>query len=465
MIDSCEVARRSGSVPRRTARLAALVALALVVAACSGSGRDETAGTGPTSTNGNGDGTTPIVDTSTCTNDLTTGITGDTIKIGTSLPQSETYSSFDEIRKGEEAFFEYTNAQGGVTVAGKKYKLELVAKDDAYNAQRTVTNVQGLISDDKVFALLNVVGTKNNLAIRNLVSQECVPNIFAASGATQWGNHDFPWLIGSELVPYPLEVKAFVDYLKKTKPDATIAVLRANDDFGKSYSDTLTELIKGTDLKVVQTQEYDNTGFAVKTQVNNLAATKADVFLLAAALLACPTALNAVGDAGWKPIIYMSGTCASKILFGLAGANADGVFSVAPLLDPADPANASNPAMKLYKEQVAKYFGPPPETDTTNSIIGYGWTTAALFVKTLESVEKLDRGAVIEAAHNLTDVSGVGLQLPGSKWNTSADDWFIGETFNFIRYDAAAGHTKAVGALIVNDGQTADLTPSELINK
>ena len=148
-----------------------------------------------------------------------------------------------------------------------------------------------------------------------------MPDLFAATGATQWGNHDFPWLIGSELVPYPLEMQAFVDYLKENKPDATIAVLRANDDFGQSYSDTLEELIKGTDLKVVQTQEYDNTGAAVESQVNSLAATKADAFARRRALLACPAALNDAGDAGWKPITYMSGTCVSKMLFGAADAN------------------------------------------------------------------------------------------------------------------------------------------------
>ena len=462
MIDSGEVSRRPRSA-RRTVRFCVLVVLALVVAACSGGGRDDTATTGPAGTSATGsNGETPIVDTSTCTGDLTTGVVGDTIKIGTSLPQSGLYSAFDSIRKGEESFIDYTNANGGVTVAGKKYKLQLVVKDDAYDAQKTVTNVQSLISDDKVFALFNVVGTKNNLAIRDLINQECVPDLFAASGATQWGNHDYPWLIGSELVPYPLEVKAFVDYLKEKKPDATIAVLRANDDFGKSYSDTLQKLVQGTQLKIVQTQEYENTGAAVQTQVNNLAATKADAFLLAAALLACPAALNAAGDAGWKPITYMSGTCASKILFGAAGANANGVLSVAPLLDPADPGNASNPAMQLYLEQVKKY---QPTADTSNSIVAYGWTTAALLVKTLESAEKLDRGSVMEAARTLTDVSGVGVQIPGSKWNTSADDWFIGETFQFIEYDLAAGHTKAIGGLTDNDGQTASLTPEELINK
>ena len=136
---------------------------------------------------------------------------GDTINIGTSLPQSGIYAPFTAILKGEKAFFNYTNANGGVTVAGKKYKINLVAKDDQYIASQTVTNVQSMISDNNTFALFNVVGTKNNLAIRNTVNQECVPDLYAASGATQWGNHQYPWLIGSELVPYPLEVKTFVE--------------------------------------------------------------------------------------------------------------------------------------------------------------------------------------------------------------------------------------------------------------
>ena len=71
-----------------------------------------------------------------------------------------------------------------------------------------------------MFGLFNTVGTKNNLAIRNQTNSACVPVVYAASGATQWGNPDFPWLIGSELVPYPLEVQALVDYLKENKPDA-----------------------------------------------------------------------------------------------------------------------------------------------------------------------------------------------------------------------------------------------------
>ncbi len=244
-----------------------------------------------------------------------------------------------------------------------------------------------------MFAFFNVVGTKNNLAIRDQLAQQCVPDLFAASGATQWGNHSYPWLIGSELVPYPLEVKTFVEYLEKTKPDATIAVLKANDDFGQSYADTLNDMIQGTNLKVVKTQEYDNTGAEVKTQVQSLAATHADAFLAAATLLACPNALTAASDADWHPITYISGTCVSKLLFDLAGKAGDGVFTVTPLRDPADPANADNPATKLYTQQITKQF--PTKTATTDpheGIIAYGWTTAALFVKTLGEREGAQPG-------------------------------------------------------------------------
>ncbi len=55
----------------------------------------------------------------------------------------------------------------------------------------------------------------------------------------------------------------------------------------------------------------------MKAQVTDLAATKADTFVLGGTLLACPNALTAADDAGWKPLTYMSGTCVSKLLFTL----------------------------------------------------------------------------------------------------------------------------------------------------
>jgi branched-chain amino acid transport system substrate-binding protein len=442
----------------RTVALGA--AFALLIAAC-GSGRSNSSNN-PTETTAPGDTTaTTVFDSSQCDSATATqGVTGNTIKIGTSLPLSGIYSAFNAILQGESAYFSYLNALGGVSVGGKKYKIQLVSKDDAYDAAKTSTNVGTLINSDKVFALFNTVGTKNNLGVRETVNADCVPDLLIASGAVQWGNPNYPFMLGSELVPYPLEMQVFVDYLKKNKPNAKIALLYANDDFGQSYRESLQDLVKGTTLTVVKEASYNAEGSEVKAQVTDLAASNADTFVLGGTLLACPNALNAAHDAGWKPLTYMSGTCVSKLLFQLGGDGADGVLSVTPLLDPADPTNASNPAMVLYKQQVAKY---QPKADTSDGIVAYGWSTAAVFQQILEASPKLDRVSVMEAARTLAGIKGAGLQVPGSTWTTSPSDRFLGETFQLVKYNKAEGHTTAIGPLTDLNGKTAELSPPDLL--
>jgi branched-chain amino acid transport system substrate-binding protein len=437
-------------------------ALALALAACgNGRGDDDDSGSGSGTTSSGGSGSFDI-DTANCSTDPSTvKLSGDTIKLGTSLPQSGIYAAFAEILRGEQAFVDYTNAQGGVEIAGKKYKIDLDAKDDAYDAQKTFANAQSLIEDDDVFALFNVVGTKNNLALRDYVNDSCVPNLLAATGSPAWGNPKYPWLLGTYLVPYPDEMQALVTYLKANKPQATIAVLRANDDFGAAYSDTLKELVKGTDLKIVQEQTYDTETGDVTSQITSLAATKADVLVLGATLLACPQSLNQVGSSGWKPLVYMSGTCTSKTLMNAAGANGNGVLSVAPIMDPNDPQYADNAAMKLYKEQVPKYS---PEADVGNGIVAYGWTAGAALVQILEQVKDPTRLGVMQAARVNKDIRGVGLQLPDAQWTVDADDWFLGEEFNLVQYSTADGFFKILGDLQKLDGKTASITPPALIN-
>ena len=205
--------------------LALVVALALVAAACGSDKKesDDNPSSGST-TPGQTAASNPSafeINTDDCETDPeTVQVDGDTITFGTSLPKSGLYATFQEILKGASAYIDYLNKEkGGVEIGDKKYKIELVDKDDAYEASRTVTNVQSLIDSEDVFGLFNVVGTKNNAAIRDILNDGCVPGLFAATGSPMWGNKDYPWELGTMLVPYPLEMQALVNYLKENKPD------------------------------------------------------------------------------------------------------------------------------------------------------------------------------------------------------------------------------------------------------
>jgi branched-chain amino acid transport system substrate-binding protein len=215
----------------------------------------------------------------------------------------------------------------------------------------------------------------------------------------------------------------------------------------------------------VKVEPYATGAAEVSAQITSLAASGADAFFNGGTLLACPDALTKAQAAGWTPAItWVSATCTSKTLMGVAGAAGDGVYSYTNLKDPLNPDWASDAAMMEYRETVAQY---QPEADLDNGIVAYGWTQGALLVEMLESAEAPTRLAVMEAMRNF-EASEVGVLLPDVTVSTGEGDAFLGEAYNVMQYEftapGAQNHFVLVGELTDVEGQTLDLTPEELVN-
>lgn len=453
--------------PRLRRTLVLLLALvALVAASCSG--RSESTGGGGGGSEGGGGGggdgeSGAVVDTADCPDTGTAGIEGDTITLASSFPQSGLTSAFAQISKGYLAYFDKVNADGGVEVAGKKYKIEVVSKDDEYKPATTAQNIEEEVGTEgtDAFAVFNVVGTANNVAIRDDLGELCVPNIFAATGSPVWGNESYPWTIGSTLAPYTVEAKAFADYLKENKPDAKVAMLVQNDDFGKAYEEGFKNEIEGSDITVTEVKTYEAGTDEVTSEVTSLKASGADTFFNGATLLACPNALNAANEQSWDAVTFVSGTCISKTLMGIAGEAADGVFATTNIKDPLNPAFADDPAMEEYNATLEEFGA--DDVDPENGIVAYGYTQGALLVEILESLDTLDRGTLMNKMYDLQDVTG-GLLLDGVEVNTSPEDRFLAEDVQMIQYNAANKYFENVGEVLDFEGTTTEITPEDLIN-
>ena len=158
----------------------------------------------------------------------------------------------------------------------------------------------------------------------------------------------------------------------------------------------------------------------------------------------------------------MSGTCTSKTLMTIAGSAGDGVLSVSPLMDPANPQLVENDAIKLYKQKIAQYA--EAGTDPTNGIVAYGWTAGAALQHILESAKAPNRLAVMEAARTTT-MQSLGLMPDGSKFVSNIkNDWFLGENFTLVKYSTSAGYFTSLSELLDYNGETASFTPPNLIN-
>jgi ABC-type branched-subunit amino acid transport system substrate-binding protein len=232
----------------------AAVTVASTLAACGGS-----------NDNGGGGGG------STANEASDTGVTADTIKIGSHYPLTGVAApGYSTIPLGAQAYFDYVNKNGGVN--GRK--IDWVYKDDAYNPTNTSQVVNELVLKDEVFAIMGGLGTPTHSAVVDFLNSEGVPDLFVASGSRLWGedpkkNPDtFGWQ-----TDYESEGKIIGQYIAQKFPNAKVGLFLQDDDFGQDGEKGVRQFI---DKQVVSAQRYTPGNTAVGPQIAALKAAGAD---------------------------------------------------------------------------------------------------------------------------------------------------------------------------------------------
>ena len=121
------------------------------------------------------------------------GVTDTEIKIGQTMPYSGPASAYGVIGRTEAAYFKMINEQGGIN--GRK--INLISLDDAYSPPKTVEQVRRLVEDEQVAFMFQTLGTPPNLAIRQYLNDNKVPQLFVSTGAAMFSDpQHFPWTMG-----------------------------------------------------------------------------------------------------------------------------------------------------------------------------------------------------------------------------------------------------------------------------
>jgi branched-chain amino acid transport system substrate-binding protein len=350
------------------------------------------------------------------------GVTSSEILIGTTTPLSGAASAYATISRGSTAYFDYVNAHGGVNGRKITYKVY----DDAYDPSKSVPLVRQLITQDQVFAVFNELGTPVNLATRDYINSQKVPDLFVATGSSHWGADykQFPWTIGYQ-PDYPSESKIYAKDILTSHPNAKIGVLYQNDDYGMDYLNGLkTGLGSKASSMIVDTESYEANAADVFSQTAALKSKGADLLFIAATPKFAAQAIATSSKLGWNPTIYLNSVSnqVSTVKGALAASSpnaAEGMTSVAYLKDPANQAKWGNDAgMKLYMSIMAQYCAGCDAVNDGNFI--YGMSVAWVFQQTLLKVGKdgVTRQNVMNAARNM-DYSNSPFLLPGIAVKTS----------------------------------------------
>jgi branched-chain amino acid transport system substrate-binding protein len=347
------------------------------------------------------------------------GATDTEIKIGNIMPYSGPASAYGVIGKTEEAYFRKINAEGGIN--GRK--ISFVSYDDGYSPPKTVEQARKLVESDEVLLIFNSLGTAMNSAIQKYMNAKKIPQLFVATGATKWNDpKEFPWTMGWQ-PNYQSETQIYAKYILKEYPNAKIAVMYQNDDYGKDYLKGLKDGLGAKAATMIVAEEsYETSEPTIDTHIVKLKSTNADVFINVASPKFAAQAIKKMAEVQWKPTHFLNNVSGSigGVITPAGPENAQGIISSAYLKDPTDPQWKNDAGMKAWNEFLDKYF---PEANRTDASVIYGYTVTQTLVHVLKQCgDNLTRENVMKQAAGITDLELGGL-LPGIKVNTSATDF------------------------------------------
>jgi branched-chain amino acid transport system substrate-binding protein len=358
-----------------------------------------------------------------------TGATDTEIKIGNIMPYSGPASAYGVIGKTEEAYFKKINAEGGI----KGRKINFISYDDAYSPPKAVEQVRKLVESDEALLVFNSLGTPSNTAIQKYLNSKKVPQLFVATGATKWNDpKSFPWTMGWQ-PSYQSEARIYAKFLLKEKPDAKIAILYQNDDFGKDYLKGLKDGLGAKASMIIAEESYETSEPTIDNHIVKLKATGADVFLNIATPKFAAQAIKKLAEIEWKPMHIVTNVSASvgAVIKPAGFENAQGILSAAYAKDGADAQWDNDPGMKKLYAFLEKYY---PDANKLDGAVVFGYGVAQTMVKVLEMCgDNLTHENVMKQAASLKDFTPDTL-LPGVKINTSATDFAPIEQLQMQRF-------------------------------
>ncbi|HEV3485949.1 MAG TPA: ABC transporter substrate-binding protein, partial [Vicinamibacterales bacterium] len=290
-------------------------------------------------------------------------------------------------------------------------------------------------------------GTEQNLAVRPFLNAVKVPHLFGGSGLRRLGRERtrYPWTM-PYLPSFFAEARIFGRHAVQTKRGAKVAVLHEASDYGREMLAGVRAGI-GPKGRIVATQSYEVTDVDLSSQVAQLRRSGANVLMLFSLPRQAISAFVAAGRLGWAPKTYVNAVSADPAVLKIAQLSTgkktgENAITLAWMKDASNPANAKDPAIRLYKQIMRRHA---PGRNPNEVVHMYGMAVAYSLVEALKKAGRnLTRAGLLRAAQRMNHQ--VPFMIRGIKIQTSPRDYFPISKVIFYRYQR--GYWRLFGKLM-----------------
>lgn len=285
------------------------------------------------------------------------------------------------------------NAQGGF--AG--IPVEIIFLDSATDTAQAVTNVNRLIEENDVHAVICCTITANSLAIIDPVQAAQVPNIsMAASAAIIEPVAERHWVFKTPQTDR-LMISGIVEDMAASGL-STLAFLGIDDAYGEGGLVELNAAIEGTDIEVVAVERYGRSDTNVTAQVLSATLRRPDAVLIWGVVRDSALVVEELAGRNYQGQVYVSHGVGNPSFLELAGDAAEGVrLPIGPMIvvDELADDNEIKPVAQAYVDAYEAVYG----EGTASTFGGHAWDA-------VKAIELAVEYAVANGTLDLSDTAG-----------------------------------------------------------
>ncbi len=366
--------------------------------------------------------------------------------------------SFGRLIDGLRAYVDHVNDEGGIN----GQPIRLVSADDQRTPTKTIEAVEDLIESSPPLAV-TTFGTLSSQAVFDELNRQCLPQPFVGSAHPAWGDpQNHPWTTGFQ-VAYSTEVILWGGWIRRNLADdlpVTVAALTAESDFGRAYLAAISDWsTRNRDVVAeVVPVTHDPSGSGLVDSIAQLTGSEANVAMVLTAGDPCSTSLETLANSEIDEQLvatFIPSTCADPARYLVpVGRDADGAISMAsPMKAANDPLYTEDPFVSHINSILAAAGIDDPSGQAAIGAGQYGWA----YVEALRIAAELDGG--ISRSNLLLAIRSLKLRHPmllgGISFSVDgANDAFYIEGGRMQRYAAGTTSWEPETLVIDLDGAT-----------
>lgn len=262
-----------------------------------------------------------------------------------------------------------------------------------------------------------------------------VPQLLLNTGASKWNDpKNYKWTMAG-LPLYPTEARILAKHVISVKPNAKVAILYQNDDFGRDFLGPFKEVLAqaGGKATVVAEATYDLTDPTIDSQLINLSKSGADVFFNITTGKATSQSVRKVVELGWKPLHLLTAGSTGRSILNAAGLdNATGIVAMRYAKEVGVPRWEKDPDVMGFEELRKKYL---PNVDPDNTIAYAGYGQAVTMAEILRRCgDDLTRANVLKQAQSLAGFHSPYM-LDGITYSFTPDNYTPMKTLHIATFN------------------------------